>query len=191
VCGAARRAHLAYRQAGIGAAGLTSASASPTRGERLRSKRAATAAQDYFDIVKRPMDLETVGRKLEHKPERGVLRQYREPAEFREDMRQIWTNCRLYNAVGTPVRGMVRPARRSWARSHAPLAGAQPAGREPATERRGSGLWGPARSSARACWGTGRQRRSASERGTGACCPAARGGAARGERGCARARRAR
>jgi len=123
------------------------------------------------------MDLETVGRKLEHKPERGVLRQYREPAEFREDMRQIWTNCRLYNAVGTPVRGMVRPARRSWARSHAPLAGAQPAGREPAAERRGSGLWGPARSSARACWGTGRQRRSARERGTGACCPAARGGA--------------
>ena len=65
-------------------------------------------AQDYFDIVKRPMDLETVGKKLEHKPERGVFRAYREPGEFRDDMRQIWTNCRLYNAVGTPVRGMVR-----------------------------------------------------------------------------------
>ena len=49
-----------------------------------------------------------MGKKLEHKPERGVFRQYREPGEFRDDMRQIWTNCRLYNAVGTPVRGMVR-----------------------------------------------------------------------------------
>lgn len=66
--------------------------------------------QDYFDIVKHPMDLETVVKKLEHKPERGIVRQYREPAEFREDVRQIWTNCRLYNAVNTPVRTMVRPS---------------------------------------------------------------------------------
>ena len=74
-----------------------------------RAKPDRRCAQDYFDIVKHPMDLETVGKKLEHKPERGVVRQYREPGEFRDDMRQIWTNCRLYNAVGTPVRGMVRP----------------------------------------------------------------------------------
>ncbi|KAK9820846.1 hypothetical protein WJX81_007969 [Elliptochloris bilobata] len=77
---------------------------------------------DYFDIVKRPMDLETVGKKLEHKPERGIIRQYRDPAEFREDMRQIWTNCRLYNAVGTPVRGMGEMMSEAWEKKWASVA---------------------------------------------------------------------
>ena len=59
---------------------------------------------DYYNIIKRPMDLGTVMRKLEHKPERGMARQYKSPLDLRDDVRLVWQNCRTYNQPGNPVR---------------------------------------------------------------------------------------
>lgn len=59
---------------------------------------------DYYDVIKRPMDLTKVGKKL------GVLggrrsakREYKTPLEFKEDMELIWANCRTYNSQGHKV----------------------------------------------------------------------------------------
>ena len=49
---------------------------------------------DYPKIVKKPMDLGTVKRKLE----RG---QYSSANECAMDIRLIWTNCKTYNADGS------------------------------------------------------------------------------------------
>ena len=49
---------------------------------------------DYPKIVKKPMDLGTVKRKLERN-------QYENVAECAEDIRLIWTNCKTYNADGS------------------------------------------------------------------------------------------
>ncbi|GMH38477.1 hypothetical protein BSKO_06361 [Bryopsis sp. KO-2023] len=60
---------------------------------------------DYYDIIKRPMDVGTVGKKLGLGcGRRGVRMAYKSPLEFRDDMRQIWKNCREYNKEGEPVR---------------------------------------------------------------------------------------
>merc|ERR1712224_278165 len=52
---------------------------------------------DYNIIVKRPMDFEQVESKIKK-------RLYRNPLEFRDDIRLIWDNCGIYNPVGTLVR---------------------------------------------------------------------------------------
>ena len=49
---------------------------------------------DYPKIVKKPMDLGTVKRKLE----RG---QYQSANDCAADIRLIWTNCKTYNADGS------------------------------------------------------------------------------------------
>lgn len=49
---------------------------------------------DYPKIVKKPMDLGTVKRKME----RG---QYETIEECAADIRLIWTNCKTYNADGS------------------------------------------------------------------------------------------
>ena len=46
--------------------------------------------QDYFDIVKKPMDLSTIRRKLDS----GL---YTEPWEFVDDVNQMFDNAWLYN----------------------------------------------------------------------------------------------
>lgn len=61
---------------------------------------------DYFNIVKKPMDLGTVMKKLDHKPEKGLYRTYNDVYEFRDDVRLVWYNCRLYNQPGQAVRNM-------------------------------------------------------------------------------------
>lgn len=65
---------------------------------------------DYFDIVKRPMDLGTIQKRFPGKPKssgRGSEpKSYTTPLEFRDDMRLVWDNCRLYNAITAPVRSM-------------------------------------------------------------------------------------
>lgn len=48
-------------------------------------------APNYFNIIKRPMDLNTVMKKL-----KGF--QYKSKAEFVEDLMLIWNNCLKYNA---------------------------------------------------------------------------------------------
>jgi len=51
---------------------------------------------DYHDIVKRPMDLGTVKRRVEQK-------RYRSIKSFSDDVRQVWYNAVLYNPAGSEV----------------------------------------------------------------------------------------
>ena len=52
--------------------------------------------KDYLTVIKKPMDLGTIEKKLEN-------RAYKHPGEFVDDMRLVWSNARLYNPVGTIV----------------------------------------------------------------------------------------
>lgn len=56
---------------------------------------------DYFDIIKKPMDLGTVKEKMD-------TRQYPTQAEFVADMRLIFTNCYRYNQPDTDVVAMAK-----------------------------------------------------------------------------------
>lgn len=47
-------------------------------------------AYNYYDIIKNPMDLGTVGRKI---------CTYRNLDEFKDDLDLIWSNCLLYNVA--------------------------------------------------------------------------------------------
>jgi hypothetical protein len=51
---------------------------------------------DYPKVIKTPMDLRTVRAKLE----RG---DYASSKEFRHDVNLVWTNCKMYNAVGSGI----------------------------------------------------------------------------------------
>lgn len=51
---------------------------------------------DYVDIVKHPMDLSTIEKKLNDKD-------YAEPEEFEQDIRLMFNNCYLYNPPTLPV----------------------------------------------------------------------------------------
>ena len=55
----------------------------------------------YFDIIKNPMDLQTIINKLKD-PKTGQ-RVYNDPREFSADMRLIWHNCRIYNGIEAKV----------------------------------------------------------------------------------------
>ena len=62
---------------------------------------------DYPNIVKNPIDMSTISEKLggwDGKDHRN--RDYKSPLEFRDDMRLIFDNCKLYNPVGSDVRIM-------------------------------------------------------------------------------------
>ena len=72
---------------------------------------------DYYDIIKRPMDLGTIQKKFPgRKPaeRKAELREYKSPLEFRDDVRLVWSNCRDYNAVGHPVRTMGDALSEQW-----------------------------------------------------------------------------
>ncbi|BFZ05526.1 hypothetical protein BsWGS_08565 [Bradybaena similaris] len=56
---------------------------------------------DYYDIIKKPMDLATVKKKMES-------REYRAISEFAEDVRQIFHNCYRYNPPDSDVAKMGR-----------------------------------------------------------------------------------
>lgn len=59
---------------------------------------------DYYDVIKKPMDLSIVGKKLGAiGGRRESKREYKTPLEFREDMELIWSNCRTYNGQGHKV----------------------------------------------------------------------------------------
>lgn len=53
----------------------------------------ALGIPDYFEIIKRPMDLGTVTKKLED-------HDYTKAEECVNDIRQVFTNCRTYNPPG-------------------------------------------------------------------------------------------
>lgn len=56
---------------------------------------------DYFDIIKKPMDLGTVKQKMDS-------RAYKTAAEFAADVRLIFTNCYKYNPPDHDVVAMAR-----------------------------------------------------------------------------------
>ena len=56
---------------------------------------------DYFKIVSQPMDFKTITTKL-----RPAKRQYETPLDFRDDVRQVFKNCTLYNPIGNQIRIM-------------------------------------------------------------------------------------
>ncbi|XP_076436656.1 bromodomain-containing protein 2-like isoform X2 [Babylonia areolata] len=56
---------------------------------------------DYFTIIKKPMDLGTVKTKMEN-------REYSTPKEFEADMRLIFSNCYRYNSAESDVVMMAR-----------------------------------------------------------------------------------
>lgn len=53
-------------------------------------------APDYFQIVKRPMDLSTIRRKLNNSD-------YKSIDTWATDVNQVWTNAKLYNNEGTLI----------------------------------------------------------------------------------------
>lgn len=56
---------------------------------------------DYVNIVKHPMDLATIERKL-------AEGDYDEPEQFEDDIRLMFNNCYLYNPPNLPVHKMGR-----------------------------------------------------------------------------------
>lgn len=49
---------------------------------------------DYLEVVKKPMDLGTIKRKLEN-------HEYKDPVEAVADIRLVWSNCMAYNQDGS------------------------------------------------------------------------------------------
>lgn len=56
---------------------------------------------EYFKVIKRPMDLHTIGEKLK-------MNAYENANEFEEDMRLMFNNCYKFNPVGQAVHQMGR-----------------------------------------------------------------------------------
>nr|XP_039269216.1 bromodomain-containing protein 3-like isoform X1 [Styela clava] len=61
----------------------------------------ALGLHDYFEIIKKPMDLGTIKKKMEN-------REYRSPGEFADDVRVIATNCFKYNPPDHDVVAMAK-----------------------------------------------------------------------------------
>lgn len=59
----------------------------------------ALGIPDYFNVVKHPMDLSTLRRKLDEAV-------YKSPNEFEQDFRLILSNCRLYNPPDSDISAM-------------------------------------------------------------------------------------
>ena len=60
----------------------------------------AQGCRNYYDVIKSPMWLDKVKQRLGN----TVRREYTHPAQFRDDMRQIWSNCRMFNPEHSDVR---------------------------------------------------------------------------------------
>ncbi|CAF1287230.1 unnamed protein product [Rotaria sordida] len=69
---------------------------------------------DYYQIVKKPMDLGTVKKKLEN-------REYASPDEFAADVRLIFSNCYLYNGPNTDVVAMCKKVEQMFENKYAKL----------------------------------------------------------------------
>ncbi|KAJ0051152.1 hypothetical protein NL108_014599, partial [Boleophthalmus pectinirostris] len=61
----------------------------------------ALGLHDYYDIIKHPMDLSTIKKKLDS-------RQYKDAQEFAADVRLMFSNCYKYNPPDHDVVGMAR-----------------------------------------------------------------------------------
>ncbi|CAF4012893.1 unnamed protein product [Adineta steineri] len=69
---------------------------------------------DYYTIIKKPMDLGTVKRKIEN-------RDYATPDECATDVRLIFSNCYLYNAPTTDVVAMCKKVEQMFENKYAKL----------------------------------------------------------------------
>jgi bromodomain-containing factor 1 len=56
----------------------------------------AQNCENYFEIVKEPIDLSTIEKQL-------IDGLYITPAQFNGDVRKIWANSYLYNQKGSPI----------------------------------------------------------------------------------------
>ncbi|CAD7701277.1 unnamed protein product [Ostreobium quekettii] len=92
---------------------------------------------NYYEVVRHPMDLGTVGERLGLGRDAG--KRYADPLEFRDDVRQIFANCRVYNPHGHVVRKMGEKLSEKFEALWAE------AGIERAWEARGGGAAGDAR----------------------------------------------
>ena len=66
----------------------------------------ALSIPDYPQIVKNPMDLQTLEAKArgEYKEAGGQLfAGYTYFDEFQADLDLVWSNCKLYNLMGSPI----------------------------------------------------------------------------------------
>ena len=61
---------------------------------------------DYFNIVKKPISIKEIIDKLGGPDGKNPAKTYQSPLELRDDMRQMFDNCRLYNQPGQDVRIM-------------------------------------------------------------------------------------
>ncbi|MBW0470903.1 hypothetical protein O181_010618 [Austropuccinia psidii MF-1] len=71
---------------------ITSELRSDPNATAFLSRVKKTDAPDYYDIIKKPMDLGTVLKKVKS----GV---YKTKASFNDDLELIWTNCFTYNST--------------------------------------------------------------------------------------------
>ncbi|OQV22731.1 putative Bromodomain testis-specific protein [Hypsibius exemplaris] len=85
---------------------------------------------DYPDVIKRPMDLDTVKRRLHSGG-------YRQPEDFAQDVRQIFHNCYRYNPEGDPVAEMAWKLQTVFEAKWAHLPGELPITRSVVRERQG------------------------------------------------------
>jgi len=69
---------------------------------------------DYHQIIKKPMDLGTVKKKLEN-------REYATPDEFAIDVRLVFSNCYLYNSPQTDVVSMCKKVEQMFENKYAKL----------------------------------------------------------------------
>ncbi|CAF3613857.1 unnamed protein product [Rotaria sp. Silwood1] len=69
---------------------------------------------DYYQIIKKPMDLGTVKKKLDN-------REYTSPEEFATDVRLIFSNCYLYNGPNTDVVAMCKKVEQMFENKYAKL----------------------------------------------------------------------
>ncbi|KNC55779.1 uncharacterized protein AMSG_11210 [Thecamonas trahens ATCC 50062] len=74
----------------------------------------ALGIPDYFTVVKHPMDLGTIRRKLE-------LNRYQTEAEFAADVRQVFHNCRSYNQASSEIVAHCDELAESFEKDFAPL----------------------------------------------------------------------
>merc|ERR1711975_50432 len=57
----------------------------------------ANYAPDYYRIITKPVDVTTIGNRVK-------LGHYPNVKSMYDDIKQMWTNCYLYNGADSPVR---------------------------------------------------------------------------------------
>lgn len=81
---------------------------------------------DYFDIIKKPMDLGTIIKELERGRSAGWhALKYGSPTDVSQDVALVWKNCLTYNIEDQEIRGMCKASQavfeREWVRAGLPV----------------------------------------------------------------------